>query len=148
MISGRTGEPRLPSTGPGSPITTARTVGRSIEYMFPPRGAEPRPDVVLEVQGLTRPGEFADVSFTVRSGEVVGLAGLVGSGRSEILETVYGARSAWSARSAAGSARITACSVSSSCRRPAGRPVRWRISTTSSTSAVVRSWLGEMFTLT
>jgi ribose transport system ATP-binding protein len=57
--------------------------------------------VVLEVEGLSRAGEFADVSFTVRAGEVVGLAGLVGSGRSEILETVYGAR-----RSTAGSVRV------------------------------------------
>ena len=47
---------------------------------------------MLEVEGLTRAGEFPDVSFTVRAGEIVGLAGLVGSGRSEILETVYGAR--------------------------------------------------------
>ena len=62
-----------------------------------PRRAAPharRSDVVLEVDGLGRRGEFADVSFTVRAGEVVGLAGLVGSGRSEILETVYGARRA------------------------------------------------------
>ena len=56
----------------------------------------PTGDPVLEVDGLGRRGEFADVSFSVRPGEVVGLAGLVGSGRSEILETVYGARKATS----------------------------------------------------
>ena len=50
-----------------------------------------RPEI-LRVDGLSRRGEFADVSFTVHSGEIVGLAGLVGSGRSEIVETVYGAR--------------------------------------------------------
>jgi ribose transport system ATP-binding protein len=73
--------------------------GRTIEYVFPERparsGTAPSSDeVVLEVEGLSRVGEFADVSFTVRAGEVVGLAGLVGSGRSEILETIYGARKA------------------------------------------------------
>ncbi|WP_448070961.1 sugar ABC transporter ATP-binding protein [Georgenia yuyongxinii] len=49
---------------------------------------------VLEVEGLSLAGAFRDVSFTVRAGEIVGLAGLVGAGRSEILETVYGARRA------------------------------------------------------
>lgn len=67
--------------------------GRTIEYPFPdrppPREAAP---VLLEVEGLTRPGEFTDVSLAVHAGEIVGLAGLVGSGRSEILETIYGAR--------------------------------------------------------
>lgn len=47
---------------------------------------------VLEVADLAVEGVFEPVSFTLRPGEVVGLAGLVGSGRSEILETVYGAR--------------------------------------------------------
>jgi ribose transport system ATP-binding protein len=69
--------------------------GRSIEYVFPDRpGVAADAQPVLEVSGLTRAREFADVSFTVRAGEIVGLAGLVGSGRSEILETVYGARKA------------------------------------------------------
>jgi ribose transport system ATP-binding protein len=66
--------------------------GRSIEYVFPPRRKPPEGEPLLRVEQLTRQGEFTDVSFTVRPGEVVGLAGLVGAGRSEILETVFGAR--------------------------------------------------------
>ncbi len=71
--------------------------GRSVENVFPPATpvAEDAP-VVLEVQDLTLRGVFSDVSFRVRAGEIVGLAGLVGSGRSEILETIYGARKATS----------------------------------------------------
>jgi ribose transport system ATP-binding protein len=49
---------------------------------------------VLEVQGLSRPNEFADITFQVRAGEVVVLTGLVGAGRTEILQTLFGARSA------------------------------------------------------
>ncbi|MBO0851264.1 MAG: sugar ABC transporter ATP-binding protein, partial [Pseudonocardia sp.] len=67
--------------------------GRAFEHALSGRGPEPPAGApALEVDGLARRGEFADVSFTVRAGEIVGLAGLVGSGRSEILETVYGAR--------------------------------------------------------
>ncbi len=90
---------------PGRDTPTAEVIrlmtGRSIEYVFPVHATAPSREVVLEVDGLTRRGEFTDVSFTVRSGEVVGLAGLVGSGRSEILETVYGAR-----RASAGTVRV------------------------------------------
>jgi ribose transport system ATP-binding protein len=76
--------------------------GRSIEYVFPPRPevAADAP-VVLEVEGLSRPREFEGIGFSVHAGEILGLAGLVGSGRSEVLETVYGAR-----RAAAGSVRV------------------------------------------
>ncbi|MBW8484137.1 sugar ABC transporter ATP-binding protein [Actinomadura parmotrematis] len=82
---------------PAATTPTARVValmtGRSAAHGFPERRPAPggAPEV-LRVEGLTLPGRFADVSFSVRAGEVVGLAGLVGSGRSEILETIYGAR--------------------------------------------------------
>ncbi len=89
---------RTVATGLGAKETPTREVirlmtGRSIDYVFPDRGAgAPAGDPVLEVEGLGRKGEFSDVTFSVRPGEIVGLAGMVGSGRSEILETVYGAR--------------------------------------------------------
>ncbi|HEX2132968.1 MAG TPA: sugar ABC transporter ATP-binding protein [Actinophytocola sp.] len=64
-------------------------VGRDVEQLFPGRDHEPG-DAALVVEGLTRAGVFHDVSFTVRRGEVVGLAGLVGSGRSEVARAVFG----------------------------------------------------------
>jgi ribose transport system ATP-binding protein len=96
LKDGRTVATGLPAREtPTREVITLMT-GRTIEYVFPERGAVPREDVapVLEVDGLSLPGSFADVSFAVRPGEVLGLAGLVGSGRSEILETVFGARRA------------------------------------------------------
>jgi simple sugar transport system ATP-binding protein len=50
--------------------------------------------VVLDVEALSRPGAFEDVSFTVRKGEIVGVTGLLGSGRTEIAEALFGIRPA------------------------------------------------------
>jgi rhamnose transport system ATP-binding protein len=64
-------------------------VGRDLEALFPKSATEPGA-TVLSVERLTREGVFTDVSFQVRRGEIVALAGLVGAGRSEIARAVFG----------------------------------------------------------
>ncbi len=64
-------------------------VGRTITDLFPKLPSEVG-DPVLEVRGLNRHPQTKDVSFTVRSGEIVGMAGLVGSGRSETAQVIFG----------------------------------------------------------
>lgn len=67
-----------------------RMVGRDVDTLFPKTEGIEAGDVVLSVDGLTSPGVFSDVSFTVREREIVGLAGLVGAGRSEIARAIFG----------------------------------------------------------
>ncbi|OMQ42816.1 sugar ABC transporter ATP-binding protein [Ensifer sp. 1H6] len=64
-------------------------VGREITQMFP-KEEVPIGDVMLSVNNLTLDGVFHDVSFDVRAGEILGIAGLVGSGRSNVAETLFG----------------------------------------------------------
>ncbi|MGW1757118.1 sugar ABC transporter ATP-binding protein [Streptomyces mirabilis] len=68
-------------------------VGRSIEQQYPRVRAtgDDGGATLLTVEGLTRDGVFHDVSFEVRAGEVVGIAGLVGAGRTEVVRAVFGA---------------------------------------------------------
>ncbi|MFD9118100.1 sugar ABC transporter ATP-binding protein [Streptomyces bottropensis] len=67
-------------------------VGRSIEQQYPRRrGGSGAGEALLVVEGLTRDGVFHDVSFEVRAGEVVGIAGLVGAGRTEVVRALFGA---------------------------------------------------------
>ena len=97
------------STASGLPVAETPTpelirlmTGRSVANVFPPAvPIAPDAPVLLEAEGLALRGVFEGVDLTVRAGEVVGLAGLVGSGRSEILETIYGAR-----KSTAGSVKV------------------------------------------
>jgi rhamnose transport system ATP-binding protein len=81
------------STDPVSDLTVdslvRRMVGREISTLFPRLDTTPG-EPVLEVSGLRRHGVFDDVSFTVRGGEIVALAGLVGAGRSEVARAVFG----------------------------------------------------------
>lgn len=64
-------------------------VGREITEMFP-KTIVPIGEVALEVEHLTLDGVFHDVSFSVRQGEILGVAGLIGSGRSNVAETLFG----------------------------------------------------------
>jgi len=64
-------------------------VGREITSIFP-KGHAQIGAVALEVRGLTRHGVFKDISFTVRKGEIVGLSGLVGAGRTEVVRAIFG----------------------------------------------------------
>ena len=65
-------------------------VGREISQRFPVKGSKPG-ETLIEVRGLSRGRYVQDVSFSVRAGEVFGIAGLVGSGRSELVRLIYGA---------------------------------------------------------
>jgi rhamnose transport system ATP-binding protein len=66
-----------------------RMVGRDLSALFPKLDVAPG-DVLLDVSGLSREGVFRDISFSVRAGEIVALAGLVGAGRSEVMQAVFG----------------------------------------------------------
>lgn len=64
-------------------------VGREISNIFPPLNHEIG-EILLEARGISRTGEFTDVSFNVRAGEVLGFSGLVGAGRTEAVMALFG----------------------------------------------------------
>ncbi|QIG50169.1 sugar ABC transporter ATP-binding protein [Nordella sp. HKS 07] len=65
-------------------------VGRSLEAIYPQRDTR-LGNTVLECEGLSREGIFTDVSFQIRAGEIVGMFGLVGSGRTDVAKAIFGA---------------------------------------------------------
>ena len=77
-----------------SELTEAKLVemmiGRPLAEYFPSHEPSATGDIVLQATGLTSPGQFEDVSLTLRAGEVVGLAGLMGAGRSEVAGALFG----------------------------------------------------------
>jgi len=87
------------SVGAGPLAETSRDelirlmVGRPVEQLFPKQDSTPG-ETLLQVEGLGRAGEFEDVSFTLRRGEILGIYGLVGAGRSELAQVLFGAERA------------------------------------------------------
>ncbi len=65
-------------------------VGRDMSEMFQRERFDISDEIVLEIKNFTRAGKYHDVSFAVRKGEIFGIAGLVGAGRSEIVESLFG----------------------------------------------------------
>ena len=65
-------------------------VGRNLEQQYP-KMATQRGEEALRVEGLSRAGELHDISFTAYTGEILGIAGLVGAGRTELMRAVFGA---------------------------------------------------------
>ncbi|MDX3924804.1 MAG: sugar ABC transporter ATP-binding protein [Shinella sp.] len=82
-----------PAEGMTQSRITELMTGRTFDHAVRARSRDDAPPV-LEVRGLTRRGEFEDISFTVRRGETVGITGLLGAGRTELALTLFGMRKA------------------------------------------------------
>ena len=65
-------------------------VGRPIDQLYPPRRSQPQSRVLLSAEALTAAGIIKDVSFSLHSGEVLGVFGLMGSGRTELARILFG----------------------------------------------------------
>jgi ribose transport system ATP-binding protein len=65
-------------------------VGRSLSQLYPPRQTQPTTEIVLAAESLTQPCVLEDVSITLQRGEVLGLAGLMGAGRTELARILFG----------------------------------------------------------
>lgn len=85
---------RLVDTGPVADFPVRRMIrsmiGRDLGGLFPPRTCEPGEGAVLQATELSQPGVLEKVSLTVRTGEVVGLFGLLGAGRTELARILFG----------------------------------------------------------
>jgi ABC-type sugar transport system ATPase subunit len=107
-------------TGPWGEIGADEMIrhmaGRELKEIFPPR-TRGVGEVKLRVRGLTRAPKFENVSFEARAGEVVGVAGLAGAGRTELVEAIFGAQPAESGEIEFGSEKITAAQPNRSVAR-------------------------------
>jgi len=83
---------RAPTAGLSRAQMASLMVGRELSDLFPPKTTRPTAEPLLKVQGLTVPGWAHDMSFEVAPGEILGFAGLVGAGRTELFEGLVGLR--------------------------------------------------------
>jgi len=67
-------------------------VGRELSALYPPKSDAPRGEAILRVNNATVPGYANDVSFTLHRGEILGFAGMIGAGRTELFEGIVGLR--------------------------------------------------------
>ena len=81
-------------------------VGRSVDQVFP-KTEVPIGEELFRVDGLSRGEEFADISFSLRRGEILGVYGLVGAGRSEVMQAIFGL-----SRADSGEINLEGCSLS------------------------------------
>jgi rhamnose transport system ATP-binding protein len=87
------------SVGQGELASTSRDelirlmVGRPVDQLFPKQESQPG-EPILRVENLARAGEFEDITFSLRRGEILGIYGLVGAGRTELAEVLFGVRRA------------------------------------------------------
>jgi ribose transport system ATP-binding protein len=102
-------------SGPRAGFTSERMislmVGRSITQLFPPRDAKPAPEVALDVHRITQPNVVRDIAFRLHRGEVLGLAGLMGAGRSELARILFGLDPCASGEILLGGVPIAAASI-------------------------------------
>lgn len=73
-------------------VIVSHMVGRELGDYYPFKTHEITNEILLDVRGITAPGVFEDISFQLHEGEILGFAGLVGAGRSEIMEALFGVR--------------------------------------------------------
>ena len=85
---------RAVDTGPASEYTTdkmiTQMVGRDISQLYPPYVSSAASETVMEVKGLTQRGIVKNITFSLRKGEILGMFGLMGSGRSELARILFG----------------------------------------------------------
>lgn len=85
---------RVVGEGPKEEFTLERMislmVGRSMDQLYPSRSARPSGEIVLEVKGLSQPGIVENIAFQLHKGEILGISGLMGSGRTELARILFG----------------------------------------------------------
>ena len=79
---------RIADTTPQRVVT--QMIGRELLFTTPHYLAKPLGEERLQIAGLTSPGKFSGINLSVRAGEIVGVAGIVGAGRSEVVEAIFG----------------------------------------------------------